>query len=104
MNIAVSFFILHLMIPSATFSHHSTQNVASISQKEISRARAIEIARSQVKFKPKSIKAAKGKENGRLVWRVTFRGVPVGKLHPMGEIMIVSLDRFTGEIVSIAQS
>lgn len=71
---------------------------------EISRERAIEIARSHVKFQPKSITAKKTADNGRPVWRVTFRGEPVSQVHPMGEILIVIVDRKTGEIVSVAQS
>ena len=70
----------------------------------MTRERAIEIARSQVKFQPKSIVAEKATETGRPVWRVTFRGEPVSKEHPFSELMIVTLDRKTGEIVSIAQS
>jgi hypothetical protein len=73
-------------------------------RKEISRERAIEIARERVDFKPKSIRAAKAIEDKRKVWRVTFRGEPISKVHVMGETMIVSVDRFTGEIVSISKS
>jgi hypothetical protein len=39
-----------------------------------------------------------------MAWRVTFRGEPVGQVNAIGEIMIISIDRFTGEIVSVAQS
>ncbi len=104
MKFAGSFVILLLAVPFMDCPHQFTQTVASISRKEISRARAIEIARSQVKFKPKSITAEKMKENRRPVWRVTFRGEPPGKGNVMGESMIISIDRFTGQIVSIAQS
>jgi hypothetical protein len=104
MKVAVSFLILLLMVPFTGRSHNSTQKILSVSQKEISRKRAIEIARAHVKFQPKSIKAEKLKENRRPVWRVTFRGEPMGQGNMMGEIMIISIDRFTGEIVSIAQS
>jgi predicted small lipoprotein YifL len=105
MKFAVSFFILLLMAPLAGCPRKSPQKVPSnSSQREISRERAIEIARSHVKFQPKSINAEKATENGRSVWRVTFRGEPVGQVSVMGEIMIISIDRFTGEIVSIAQS
>ena len=70
----------------------------------ISRERAIEIARIHVKFQPRSINAEKSEDNGRPVWRVTFRGEPVSQVHPISEILIVLLDRKTGEIVSMAQS
>ncbi len=73
-------------------------------RKEISRERAIEIARQRVDFKPKSVKAVKAIEDKRKLWRVTFRGEPISKVHPMGETMIVGVDRFTGEIVSVSKS
>jgi len=73
-------------------------------RKEISRQRAIEIARPQVKFQVKSVAAKRDTDNGRPVWRVTFRGKHVSEGHPMTEIMIVLVDRKTGEIVSLAQS
>ena len=73
-------------------------------QKEISRERAIEIARVRVNFKPKSVEAVKATEDNRPVWRVTFRGEPVGQVHLLGEVMMVSVDRVTAEIVSIAKS
>ena len=71
---------------------------------EISRDRAIEIARPHVPFEPKSIEAEKASEGGRPIWRVTFRGEPVSQIHLMGEVLIVSVDRRTGEIVSLARS
>lgn len=104
MIVAAPFLIILLMAPFEAVHHKSAQKVGASSKKEISRQRAIEIARSHVKFKPKSIKAEKATENGRPVWRVTFRGEPVGKVNKIGEIMIISLHRFTGEIVSVAQS
>src|SRR5215475_11571016 len=64
-------------------------------RKEITRERAIEIARERIDFKPKSVRAVKAIEDKRKVWRVTFRGEPISKVHAMGEIMIVSVDRFT---------
>jgi hypothetical protein len=73
-------------------------------QKEISRERAIEIARARVNFKPKGVEAVKATEDSRPVWRVTFRGEPVSQVHLLGEVMVISVDRVTGEIVSIAKS
>lgn len=105
MKVSVPFFLLLLLIPLMGCPHKSAQKVPpSNSPKEISRERAVEIARSHVKFQPKSLSAEKATENGRPVWRVTFRGEPAGQGGVMGEVMIVSLDRFTGEVVSIAQS
>ena len=97
--------MLLLLTPLMGCPHKSAQKVPpGNSPKEISRERAVEIARSHVQFQPKSISAEKATENGHPVWRVTFRGEPAGQGGVIGEVLIVSLDRFTGEVVSIAQS
>ena len=71
---------------------------------EITREQAIEIARKHVSFEPRSIEAAAVKEDGRPVWRVTFRGRPPGPEHAMGEFQEILVDRRTGEVVSLAMS
>ena len=71
---------------------------------EITREQAIEIVRPQVKFEPKSIEAVAEEDEGRPVWRVTFRGRPPGPEHAMGEFQEFLVDRRTGEIVSLAMS
>jgi len=92
-----------LAIAGAQINTPSAQG-SQTARKEISRERAIEIARERVDFKPKSARAVKAIEDKRKVWRVTFRGEPINKGRPMGETMIVSVDRFTGEIVSVSKS
>ena len=82
----------------------SSKNPSGSPKNEISRERAIEIARTHVKFQPKSINAEKTGDNGRAVWRVTFRGEPAGGGSPLREILMVIIDRKTGEIVSVAKS
>jgi hypothetical protein len=104
MKALASGLILFLLLPAAAHPSRDQKAPANVSQKEISRSRAIRIAREQVKFQPRSIKAERAVENGQKVWRVTFRGQPAEESGLMGEVMIVSLDRFTGKIVSIAQS
>jgi hypothetical protein len=105
MKAAVPLLISLVMLPLVGCPRKSAQRAPSnTSTKEISRERAIEIARPHVKFQPKSINAEKTTENRRPVWRVTFRGEPVGQVNTMGEIMIISIDRLTGEVVSVAQS
>ena len=71
---------------------------------EITREQAIEIVRPQVEFEPKSIEAVAEEDEGRPVWRVTFRGRPPGPEHAMGEFQEFLVDRRTGEIVSLAMS
>jgi hypothetical protein len=70
---------------------------------EISREKAIEIARQHVKFEPSRVEAVKADEEGRPVWRVTFYGPNTNAVHP-GEVMIITLDRRTGEVVELAMS
>lgn len=75
---------------------------AALRADEIGRERAIEIAREHVSFEPQSVEAEKKQEGDRPIWRVTFRRT--GGLHPMGGIMIVDIDRRTGEVVGLAKS
>jgi hypothetical protein len=77
---------------------------ASERSEEITREQAIAIVRPQVKFEPKSIEAVAEEDEGRPVWRVTFRGRPPGPEHAMGEFQEFLVDRRTGEIVSLAMS
>ena len=69
---------------------------------EISRERAIEIARQHLTFEAKSVEAVQATEQGRPVWRVTFRGQEIGPAHEIGEVLIVDIDRKSGELVTIA--
>jgi hypothetical protein len=70
---------------------------------EISKERAIELAREHVDFEPGKIEAVQDTEEGRPVWRVTFYGKGVDADHP-GQVSFVVLDRRTGEVVSLGMS
>jgi len=59
---------------------------------EISRERAIEIARQQIDFEPGNIEAVKETDQGRPVWKVTFYGKGVDAAHP-GQVSFFLLDR-----------
>ncbi len=72
--------------------------------REISRDKAIEIARQQVKFEVQKTEAVKDTEEGRPVWRITFHGKPIGPSNPIGEVMFVVIDRVTGEVVSLGMT
>jgi hypothetical protein len=72
--------------------------------REISRQRAIEIARPHVPFTPDRIGATRTMTGGRAIWRVTFRGRLPGQPALLFETMVVEIDRHSGEIVSIARS
>ena len=71
---------------------------------EISRGRAIEIARGQVSFPLDRIEAVKSTSGGRDVWRVTFHGRLPGQPSLLFETMVVEIDRHSGEVVSVARS
>ncbi len=70
---------------------------------EISKERAIELARRHLTFKERSVEAEKTTDQGRPVWQVTFRGAEPGQGY-LGEFLTVSIDRQTGEMVSIGMS
>ena len=73
------------------------------SGQEISRERAIEIARQQIDFEPGKVEAVQEIDQGRPVWRVTFYGKGVDAAHP-GHVSYFLIDRETGEIVSLGMS
>jgi hypothetical protein len=70
---------------------------------EITKERAIELARQHIDFEPGRIVAEQVTEEGRAVWRVTFYGKGVTNVRP-GLVGIVTLDRKTGEMVTLAKS
>ena len=72
--------------------------------KEISRDRAIEIARAHVSFQPDSVEAERAGSGARPVWRVTFRGRLPGQPPGLFETAIIEIDRRSGEIVSVGRS
>ena len=71
---------------------------------EITRDRAVEIARSQVMFAPSSVEVIKASAAGHRVWRVTIRGRLPGQPAELFETRIFEIDRATGAIVSVARS
>lgn len=91
----LSFIFIFLLVLAACASQGAPQ--------EISKERAIEIARKQINFEPGKVEAVKDTEQGRPVWKVTFYGKGVDATHP-GLVSIVVLDRRTGELVTLAIS
>jgi hypothetical protein len=71
---------------------------------EITRERAVDIARSQVTFSPSSVEAVKASAGGRPIWRVTIRGRLPGQPPELFETRIVEIDRVSGVIISVARS
>ena len=76
---------------------------ANPSDAEITKDRAIEIAREQVKFQADSVEAVRTTSDNRPVWRVTLRGRLPGQPPGLFETAIVDVDRRNGEVVSIAR-
>jgi hypothetical protein len=74
------------------------------SEAEISRDRAIEIARGRISFQPDTSEATRTTSNDRPVWRVTFRGRLPGQPPGLFETAVVDVDRSNGEIVSVART
>ena len=72
---------------------------------EVTAERAIEIARPHVTFEIASERTERATDEGRPVWKVTFRGRPSSPdLPELSALLIVFVDRRSGEVVSIAQS
>jgi uncharacterized membrane protein YkoI len=95
MKKTTTLFALVLLVLAACASRSAGQ--------EISRERAIEIARQQINFEPGKVEAVQETEDGRPVWRVTFYAKGVDATHP-GQVSFVVLDRKTGEVVSLGMS
>ncbi|MDQ2979697.1 MAG: PepSY domain-containing protein [Acidobacteriota bacterium] len=71
---------------------------------EISRERAIEIARPQASFPIRRVETEKTVSDGHPVWRVTLQGDPPATGSPLRETVIVEVDRISGSVVSVAKS
>lgn len=95
MKKTLSLLVLSLLVLAACASQGAGQ--------EISRERAIEIARTHIDFEPGRTEAVKGTEEGRPVWTVTFYAPGVDADNP-GLVSIVVLDRQSGELVSLGRS
>ena len=74
------------------------------SAQEVSRDRAIEIARPHVSFQADGVEAEIASSSGRAVWRLTFRGRLPGQPPGLFETVIIEIDRRSGEIVGIGRS
>jgi len=70
---------------------------------EITRDRAIDLARQHISFEPTNIATETDSRQGRPVWVVTFRRAD-GSHGGLGQFVEVTLDRRTGQLVTIAMS
>jgi len=81
--------------------------IAPKESNEITRERAIEIARKQVSFKPESVEAVQVISEGpehRTVWRVTFTGRLPDQLPGLFETRIFEIDLRTGDIIGASMN
>lgn len=95
MKKTLSLLVLSVLVLAACASQGAGQ--------EISRERAIEMARKHIHFEPGRTEAVKGTEEGRPVWTVTFYAPGVDATHP-GLVSIVVIDRQSGEMLSVGMS
>lgn len=91
-----------ILLVAAVLTLGATCNDPSF--QEISRERAIEIARREASFQPDSIQADRTTSGTRPVWRVTLRGRLPGQPPGLFETAIIEIDRQSGEVVSIART
>ena len=71
---------------------------------EMSRDRAIAVAKTQVRFEPFEINARRTQTNGRQVWRVVLKGRLPGQPPMLFEAVVVEVDAVTGTLVSVAKT
>jgi hypothetical protein len=71
---------------------------------EITRDRAIALARTQVKFEPFEVKARRTRTHGRAVWRVELKGRFPGQPPMLFETAVVEIDAVSGGVVSVAKT
>lgn len=71
---------------------------------EITRERAIEIARSHVRWEPFESTAVPARTSGRSVWRVTLKGRLRGQPPPLFETAVIEIDAATGAVVRIEKT
>ena len=71
---------------------------------EVTRDRAVALARAQVSFEPFEIKARRTRTNGRAVWRVELKGRLPGQPPLLFETAVVEIDAVSGGVVSIART
>jgi uncharacterized membrane protein YkoI len=71
---------------------------------DITRDRAIEIARPEINFTADSVEAVQATSEGRSVWRVTFKGRLPDQPPGLFETRIIEIDARSGKIISVSTS
>jgi hypothetical protein len=71
---------------------------------ELSRDRAITIAKTQVRFDPFDVTADRMRTSGGTVWRVVLKGRLPGQPPMLFETVVVEIDAITGSVLSVAKT
>jgi peptidase YpeB-like protein len=71
---------------------------------ELSRDRAITIARTQVRFDPFDVTADRRRSSGGTVWRVVLKGRLPGQPPMLFETAVVEIDATTGTVLSVGKT
>ena len=71
---------------------------------EVTRDRAIALARTQVSFEPFEIKARRTRTDGRAVWLVELKGRLPVQPPLLFETAVVEIDAVSGGVVSVART
>ena len=72
--------------------------------REISRERALQIARREISFEPDRIDARRVAAESGPVWRVVFRGRLPGQPPLLFETYVVDVSRRTGAVMIVARN
>ena len=71
---------------------------------EVSRERAIAIARTQIRFEPFDVTARRTRVSGRPAWRVVLKGRLPDQPPMLFETAVVEIDASTGLVLSVSKS
>ena len=71
---------------------------------DVSRERAIEIARQEISFTIDSVEAIQTTSEGRVIWRVTIKGRLPDQPPGLFETRIYDIDAQSGKIVGLSTS
>ncbi|NNE06089.1 MAG: PepSY domain-containing protein [Xanthomonadales bacterium] len=90
---------LFLLLMSVTLS---AQACKTPGQGLISRQEAIEIARKEISFEPKSVETAQSTFDGVPAWEVMLRNT--SEPDPRGSVVFVTIDARSGKILALARN
>ena len=93
-----------LLLPVIAFASLGALCDPPAKSSDITRERAIEIARQEVNIAAESVEAVQVASEGRMLWRVTIKGRLPDAPPGLFETRIVDIDVQSGKIVSLSTS